>query len=93
MVTTPSPIFKMKPADLVEHPTGGIVFGVIPPISAMSLNLAEGRVYVKVGQRYQGKGGRASGHGLLHIRHGKKAFLRKGGSKARISWRLPSPHS
>ncbi len=82
MVTTPSPIFKMKPADLVEHPTGGIVFGVIPPISAMSLNLAEGRVYVKVGQHHQGKGGRASGHGLLHIWHGKKAFLRKRGIKS-----------
>lgn len=82
MVTNPSPIFKMKPADLVEHPTGGIVFGVIPPISAMSLNLVEGRLYVKVGQHHQGKGGRASGHGLLHIWHGKKAFLRKRGIKS-----------
>lgn len=72
----------MKPADLVEHPTGGIAFGVIPPISAMSLNLAEARVYVKVGQHHQGKGGRASGHGLLHIWHGKKAFLRKRGIKS-----------
>ncbi|WP_205300426.1 hypothetical protein [Pantoea sp. Ap-967] len=77
MVTTPSLIFKMKPADLVEHPTGGIVFGVIPPISAMNLNLAEAKVYVKVGQHFQGKGGHASGHGILHIWHGKKAFLRK----------------
>ncbi|MFJ4453562.1 hypothetical protein ACIP1G_06670 [Pseudomonas sp. NPDC089392] len=79
MVTTPSPIFKMKPADLVQHPTGGIVFGVIPPISAMKLNLAEGKVYVKVGQHFKGKGGQASGHGILHIWHGKKVFLRKRG--------------
>ena len=68
MVTTPSTIFKMKPADLVEHPTGGIVFGMIPSISAMNLNLAEGRVYVKVGQHHQGKGGRAIGHwDLAHL--------------------------
>ncbi|MDZ3993864.1 hypothetical protein [Pseudomonas sp. Teo4] len=52
MVTTPSPIFKMKPADLVDHPTGGSVFGVIPPITAMNINLAEGKVYVKVGQHF-----------------------------------------
>ena len=55
MVTTPSPIFKMKPADLVEHPIGGTAFGVIPPISAMNLNLSEGRVYVKVGQHFRGR--------------------------------------
>ena len=52
---------------------------MIPPISAMNFNLAEGRVYVKVGQHFQGKGGHASGHGILHIWHGKKAFLRKRG--------------
>lgn len=93
MVTTPSQIFKMKPAELVEHPTGGTVFGVIPPISAMNLNLAEGRVYVKVGLHFQAKGGHASGHGILHIWHGKKRFSASGGLIALTTWLLLLPPS
>lgn len=69
-------IYEQKPNQLVEHPSGGSWFGIIPAITTLGLDLPEGFIYLKVGEHIVRKGQEASGFGAKHIWEGKKKELR-----------------
>jgi hypothetical protein len=70
-------ILKLKPNQLVEHPNGGQVFGVIPAI--VRLGAVEGLIYLKAGMHRVRPGQQAAGYGVQHIWEGKKKELRSRG--------------
>lgn len=74
-------ILKLKPNQVIEHPDGGLVFGVIPAIDR--LGAAEAMIYLKAGMHRVRPGQPAAGYGVEHIWEGKKKELRnRGCSKA-----------
>lgn len=70
-------ILKLKPNQLIEHPNGGQVFGVIPAI--VRLGAAEALIYLKAGMHRVRPGQPAAGYGVQHIWEGKKKELRSRG--------------
>lgn len=70
-------ILKLKPNQLVGHPNGGEVFGVIPEI--VRLGAAEASIYLKAGMHHVRPGKKPSGYGVKHIWEGKKKELRARG--------------
>lgn len=70
-------ILKLKPNQLVGHPDGGEVFGVIPAIDRLSA--AEALIYLKAGMHRVRQGQPAAGYGVQHIWGGKKKELRSRG--------------
>lgn len=70
-------ILKLKPNQLIEHPNGGHVFGVIPEI--VRLGAAEASVYLKANLHRMRPGQPAAGYGVKHIWEGKKKELRSRG--------------
>lgn len=72
-----SGILKLSKNQVVEHPDGGFVFGVIPAINR--LDAVEALIYLKVGMHIVRKGQKPSGYGIKHIWDGKKKELRSRG--------------
>lgn len=70
-------ILKLKPNQLVEHPNGGQVFGVIPAI--VRLGAVEALIYLKAGMHRAVSGRAPAGYGVKHIWEGKKKELRSRG--------------
>ena len=66
-----------KPNHLVEHPSGGAVFGVIPAIRRFGFN--EGLIYLRSGEHRMGHGKLPVGFGVRHIWEGKEQELKKRG--------------
>lgn len=62
---------------LIEHPAGGLVFGIVPPIPRLALGL--GHIYLRAGMHRVQRGQAAVGYGVRHIWEGKKRELRKRG--------------
>lgn len=74
-------ILKLKPNQVIEHPDGGLVFGVIPAIDR--LGAAEALIYLKAGMHRVTPGKPPAGYGVKHIWEGKKKELRgRGCTKA-----------
>lgn len=74
-------ILKFKQNQVIEHPNGGLVFGVIPTIER--LGAVEALIYLKAGMHYAPPGRKPAGFGVKHIWEGKKKQLRgRGCTKA-----------
>lgn len=67
-------ILKLKQNQVIEHPDGGLVFGVIPAIER--LGAVEALIYLKAGMHYAPPGKKPAGFGAKHIWEGKKKQLR-----------------
>ncbi|AVB23595.1 hypothetical protein BKM03_31800 (plasmid) [Pseudomonas avellanae] len=70
-------ILKLKPNQVIEHPNGGVIFGVIPAIDR--LDAIEALIYLKAGMHRVMAGRPAAGYGVKHIWEGKKKELRNRG--------------
>lgn len=60
--------------DLIQHPKGGVSFGIIPEISQHSIQ--EGRILLRKGDHWERRG-KAQGFGVVHIWTAHEYDLRK----------------
>jgi hypothetical protein len=72
-----SVIFTFKPNRLIDHPTGGNIFGIIPEIQR--LGLGQANIYLRAGVHRMAVGQPPSGFGVRHIWEGKQQELKKRG--------------